>query len=119
VIEWSLYTHNCCTCSGPELLRFLGSPLDDAIHAHQQEASEKRQGTKFGSADGTSKDLRVRLGISRAPNPGSTRWRPLIDSRKVLTGHVAFRVTPPVVSTCDVIGAVMRAALFLWRLSGS
>ena len=36
----------CCKCSGSFVLRFLGRPLDDAIHAHQQEASEKRQGTK-------------------------------------------------------------------------
>ena len=36
----------CCACSGLLLLRFLGRLHDDAIHAQQQAASEKRQGTK-------------------------------------------------------------------------
>ena len=35
-----------CTRSGPVLLRFLGRLHEEAIHARQQEASEKRQGTK-------------------------------------------------------------------------
>src|SRR5262249_18654929 len=35
-----------CTTPVLLMLRFLGRSLDDAIHAHQQEASEKRQGTK-------------------------------------------------------------------------
>src|SRR5262249_3462651 len=35
-----------CRCSRPLLLRFLGRLDEDANHARQQEASEKRQGTK-------------------------------------------------------------------------
>jgi len=44
-------------CMSLHVLRFLGRLHDEAIHAQQQEASEKRQGTKSRYAAPGYRDL--------------------------------------------------------------